>query len=90
MFAGGVDELAADGVDDREALRIGIRCERESHRFFKRYGERLDESEGKRVFLEFADEERQHFELLVREFRSLVARSRSETPARRRRAAAAR
>jgi Fur family ferric uptake transcriptional regulator len=90
LFAGGVDELAADGVDDREALRIGIRCERESHRFFKRYGERLDESEGKRVFLEFADEERQHFELLVREFRALVARSRTETPARRRRAAAAR
>ncbi len=77
LFAGGVDELAADGVDDREALRIGIRCERESHRFFKKYGERLDESEGKRVFLEFADEERQHFELLVREFRSLIARSRT-------------
>ena len=76
LFAGGVEELAADGVDDREALRIGIRCERESHRFFKRYGERLDESEGKRIFLEFADEERHHFELLVREFRSLVARSR--------------
>jgi Fur family transcriptional regulator, ferric uptake regulator len=87
LFAGGVDELAADGVDDREALRIGIRCERESHRFFKRYGERLEESEGKRVFLEFADEERQHFELLVREFRALVARSRGREATRRGRGA---
>jgi Fur family ferric uptake transcriptional regulator len=85
LFAGGVDELAADGVDDREALRIGIRCERESHRFFKRYGERLDESEGKRVFLEFAEEERQHFELLVREFRALAARARRGEAARRKR-----
>jgi Fur family transcriptional regulator, ferric uptake regulator len=75
LFAGGVDELSAPGVDDREALRIGIRCERESHRFFKRYGERLEESEGKRVFLEFADEEREHFDLLVREYRSLVTRA---------------
>jgi Fur family ferric uptake transcriptional regulator len=80
LFAGGVDELSGEGVDDREALRIGIRCERESHRFFRRYGERLEESEGKRVFLEFADEERQHFDLLVREYRSLVGRSSARRP----------
>jgi Fur family ferric uptake transcriptional regulator len=80
LFAGGVEELAGEGIDDREALRIGIRCERESHRFFKRYGERLDESEGKRIFLEFADEERGHFELLVREYRSLLKRSRASRP----------
>lgn len=77
LFAAGVEELAAPGVDDREALRIGIRCERASHRFFKQYGERFEESEGKRIFLEFADEEREHFDLLVREFRSLVARQRT-------------
>jgi rubrerythrin len=65
-------------VDDREALRIGIRCERASHRFFKQYGERFEESEGKRIFLEFADEEREHFDLLVREFRALVARQRTQ------------
>jgi Fur family ferric uptake transcriptional regulator len=77
LFAAGVEELSAPGVDDREALRIGIRCERASYRFFKQYGERFEESEGKRIFLEFADEEREHFELLVREFRALVARQRS-------------
>jgi Fur family ferric uptake transcriptional regulator len=86
LFAAGVDELSAEGVGDKQALRIGIRCERESHRFFKQYGERFEESEGKRIFLEFADEERDHFELLVREFRSLVARERARD-ARRTRAA---
>lgn len=83
LFAAGVQELSAPGVDDREALRIGIRCERASHRFFKQYGERFEESEGKRIFLEFADEEREHFELLVREFRALVARQRVQRPPRR-------
>ncbi len=81
LFAGGVEELARDGVDDREALRIGIRCERGSHRFFRKYGERFEESEGKRIFLEFADEERDHFNLLVREYRALVARQRAARPA---------
>ena len=75
LFAAGTDELA-NVVDDREALMIGIRCERGSHRFFKRYGERFEDSEGKRVFLEFADEERDHLELLIREYRALVERER--------------
>ena len=48
---------------------IGIKCERGSHRFFKRYGEKFEDSEGKQIFLEFADEERTHLELLIREYR---------------------
>jgi Fur family ferric uptake transcriptional regulator len=73
LFAAGTEELAK-GVDDRQALLIGIRCERGSHKFFKKYGERFEESEGRRIFLEFADEEREHLDLLLREYRDLVAR----------------
>jgi Fur family transcriptional regulator, ferric uptake regulator len=75
LFAAGTEELKK-GCDDRRALLIGIRCERGSHKFFKKYGERFEESEGKRIFLEFADEERVHRDLLIREYRSLVARER--------------
>jgi rubrerythrin len=78
LFAAGTEELKK-GADERQALLIGIRCERGSHRFFKKYGERFEESEGKRVFLEFADEEREHLDLLIREYRTLVAR-RPATP----------
>jgi Fur family transcriptional regulator, ferric uptake regulator len=73
LFAEGSKELR-QGVDDEQALLIGIRCERGSHQFFKRYGERFEDSEGKQVFLEFADEERVHLELLIREYRALRAR----------------
>jgi rubrerythrin len=75
LFAEGTKELR-DGVNDEEALLIGIRCERGSHKFFKRYGERFEDSEGKQVFLEFADEERAHLDLLIREYRALRARHR--------------
>ena len=74
LFARGADELMMDGVNDREAYKIGIRCERGSHRFFKRYGERFEDSEGKQVFLEFAEEEREHLEMLIREYRALLRR----------------
>lgn len=73
LFAEGAARLLK-GVKDQQALMIGIRCERGSHRFFKKYGERFEDSEGKQIFLEFADEERQHLELLIREYRALVKR----------------
>ncbi len=73
IFAEGSERLSR-GVDDQQALLIGIRCERGSHRFFKRYGERFEDSEGKQIFLDFANEERAHLDLLVREYRALVNR----------------
>jgi Fur family ferric uptake transcriptional regulator len=73
LFAEGAERLLR-GVNDQQALMIGIRCERGSHRFFKKYGERFDDSEGKQIFLEFANEEREHLELLVREYRALLKR----------------
>src|SRR5438876_8998420 len=73
LFATGAEQLRK-GVNDEQALLIGIECERGSHEFFKRYGERFEDSEGKQVFLEFADEERAHRDLLVREYRSLRER----------------
>jgi Fur family ferric uptake transcriptional regulator len=73
LFAEGSERLTR-GVNDQQALLIGIRCERGSHRFFKRYGERFEDSEGKQIFLEFADEEKDHFDLLIREYKALVKR----------------
>ena len=72
LFASGTEQLL-QVIDDRKALMLGIRCERGSHRFFKRYGERFEDSEGKRIFLEFAAEEREHLNLLIKEYRTLVS-----------------
>jgi Fur family transcriptional regulator, ferric uptake regulator len=73
LFSEGAERLTR-GVNDQQAYLIGIRCERGSHRFFKRYGEKFEDSEGKQVFLEFAQEERAHLELLIREYKSLLKR----------------
>lgn len=87
LFSAGAEQVSR-GVDDLQALMIGIRCERASHRFFKRYAEKFEDSEGKHVFLEFASEERAHLELLIREYRALARRQgrRRRKPARRVRA----
>jgi Fur family ferric uptake transcriptional regulator len=74
IFAEGAEKLRR-GIDDQQALLIGIKCERGSHKFFKRYGERFEDSEGKQIFLEFAEEERAHLELLIGEYRALRERA---------------
>lgn len=71
LFSAGVDALRSV-TSDKDALMLGIKCERGSHRFFKRYGEKFEDSEGKRIFLEFADEEREHLEMLIREYRIIT------------------
>jgi Fur family ferric uptake transcriptional regulator len=73
IFAEGAEKLRG-GVDDLQALLIGIRCERDSHKFFKKYGDRFEDSEGKQIFLEFAEEERTHRDMLIKEYRELQSR----------------
>jgi Fur family ferric uptake transcriptional regulator len=68
LFAAGAGQVSR-GVVDEQAFVVAMKCERTSHRFFKRYGEKFEDSEGKQVFLEVADEERSHLELLIRESR---------------------
>jgi Fur family transcriptional regulator, ferric uptake regulator len=82
LFAEATDAVLT-GLDDRQALEIGIRCERSSHEFFQKYAERFEDSEGKQVFLEFAREEQAHLDLLLREF---IAASRPASQARGRKA----
>ena len=82
LFAEGAETLAR-GVNDQQALMIGIRCERGSHRFFKKYGERFEDSEGKQIFLEFAEEERAHRDLLIAEYRALRERLSIHRPGKR-------
>src|SRR5207247_5426316 len=79
IFAEGSEKLR-DGVNDLQALLIGIRCERDSHKFFKKYGERFEDSEGKQIFLEFAEEERAHREPLSADHPALRAPRGMQTP----------
>jgi len=83
LFEEGAAKLRKGGVNDQQALLIGIKCERGSHNFFKRYGERFEDSQGKQIFLEFAAEEREHLDLLIREYRALTERQRSRPRPRR-------
>jgi Fur family ferric uptake transcriptional regulator len=74
LFSAAVEELV-NVSSDLDALKIAIRCERGSHEFFQRYGERFEDSEGKQIFLQFAREERDHLELLLNEY-DLATRAR--------------
>jgi hypothetical protein len=74
LFDEGAAKLRG-GVNDQQALLIGVNASG-AHKIFKRYGERFEDSQGKQIFLEFAAEEREHLDLLIREYRALTDRQR--------------
>jgi Fur family transcriptional regulator, ferric uptake regulator len=81
LFAEAADRLDG-GAAGLRTLMAAVRCERGSHRFFKRYGERLTNPESRRMFLDVAREERSHLALLVREYRALASKQGRRTGAR--------
>ena len=68
-------ELLNLAVRDRtthlEALEIAIDLERKSHRFFSEFAKQLDDPRGRKIFRDFADEERVHLENLRNEHKKL-------------------
>ncbi len=60
-----------DGTTHLEALEIAIDLERKSHRFFTNFAKQLEDPRGRKMFREFADEERSHLENLRNEYKKL-------------------
>lgn len=60
-----------EGTTHLEALGIAIDLERKSHRFFNDFARTLDDPRGRKIFREFAQEERSHLESLREEYKKL-------------------
>jgi Fur family ferric uptake transcriptional regulator len=77
-------ELLNVDVQDRtthlEALEIAIDLERKSHRFFRDFAKQLDDPRGRKIFRDFADEERVHLESLRDELRKLKKKGNTSEP----------
>jgi Fur family ferric uptake transcriptional regulator len=75
-------ELLHDDVDDHmtriEALSLAIALEQKSHQFFRNFAKELDDPRGRRLFQEFAREERAHLESLREEYARLTGKEGKE------------
>ena len=61
----------SDETTHLEALGIAIDLERKSHHFFNNFARQLEDPRGRKVFRDFAREERSHLEGLLEEYESL-------------------
>jgi len=67
-----------EGMSQMEALGLAIDLERKSQKFFNDFAKQLDDPHGRKIFREFAREERTHLESLRDEFNRLVDRGTSD------------
>jgi rubrerythrin len=61
-----------DGTSDLDALNIAMNLERRSHQFFKDFADQIADTNGKKVFMDFARDEESHLKALVAEYNNLV------------------
>jgi len=64
-----------DETSELEALSIAMDLERRSHQFFKTFAKQLEDSSGRKAFMDFAKEEQTHFETLQKEYSELAQQS---------------
>ena len=60
-----------EGTTHLDALGIAIDLERRSHRYFTSFARQLDDPRGRKIFREFAREERSHLDSLLEEYEKL-------------------
>jgi Fur family ferric uptake transcriptional regulator len=61
-----------DETTDLEALNIAMNLERRSHQFFKDFANHMADTNGRKIFMDFANDEESHLKALVAEYNNLV------------------
>ena len=61
-----------DETSDIDALNIAMNLERRSHQFFKDFADHITDTNGRKVFMDFAKDEESHLKALVAEYKNLV------------------
>ena len=61
-----------DQTTDLEALNLAMDLERRSHRFFADFAKQIEDPNGRKIFLEFAEDEDSHLQELISEYNTLV------------------
>jgi len=69
-----VKEKLKTNLREIDALELAMKMEMEACRFFTDYGERFNDTKGKDIFLQFAAEEDEHYQLIKGEYDRLVQR----------------
>ena len=67
--------LKIDGrkaMSQLEALNVAMDLERRSHRFFTELAKGVTDPSGKKIFMDFAEEEDSHLQALLAEYNTLV------------------
>jgi len=62
-----------DETNEIDALNIAMNLERRSHQFFKDFASQISDSNGRKVFMDFAADEESHLKALVTEYNNLMA-----------------
>jgi Fur family ferric uptake transcriptional regulator len=62
-------------LDTLDALEMAMKMEKEAGEFFTHYAESFNDTKGRDIFLKFADEEKEHYQIIKDEYDRLTAKN---------------
>lgn len=57
-----------ENLSARDALKLAMEMERDAYNFFREYAQKFNETKGKDIFTQFAEEELEHYDLIKQEY----------------------
>jgi len=74
-----VKDKLKTNIREVDALELAMKMEMEAFRFFTDYGDRFTDTKGKDIFLQFATEEEEHYQIIKEEYDRLLAAGNSKS-----------
>ncbi|MGH9339694.1 MAG: transcriptional repressor [Acidobacteriota bacterium] len=59
-------------IREKDALELAMKMEKEAHDFFRNYADKFNDTKGRDIFLQFAEEEQEHYDLIKSEYEKLM------------------
>ena len=66
-----IKQQLRENLSARDALKLAMQMERDAYNFFREYAQKFNETKGKDIFTEFAEEELEHYDLIKQEYEKL-------------------
>ncbi|MGH9338548.1 MAG: transcriptional repressor [Acidobacteriota bacterium] len=59
-------------IQEKDALELAMKMEKEAHDFFRNYAGKFNDTKGRDIFLQFAEEEQEHYDIIKEAYEKLT------------------
>ncbi len=75
-----IERKLGEDLNAAEAMKLAMAMELEARNYFSEYAQRFNDTKGREIFIKFAEEEQEHYDIIKREYERLMSSSSDASP----------